>query len=47
MRFEQGSEKVGMINTSSIPVSKPLSVIEDPEIQRTRKILLIILGVCL
>ncbi|CAF4243644.1 unnamed protein product, partial [Rotaria sordida] len=47
MQYKQEGEKVGMINTSWIPVSKPLSSTEDPEVQRTRKILLIILGVCL
>ncbi|CAF3771104.1 unnamed protein product [Rotaria sp. Silwood1] len=44
MQYKQGSEKVDMINTSYIPVSRPLSLTEDPEIQRTRKILLIILS---
>ncbi|CAF1418733.1 unnamed protein product [Rotaria sp. Silwood1] len=47
MQYKQESEKVGMINTFWMPVSKPISPAEDPEIQRTRKILLIILGVCL
>ncbi|CAF0997331.1 unnamed protein product [Rotaria sordida] len=47
MQYEQGSEKVDMINTPYIPVSRPLLLNEDPEIRRTRKILIIILGVCL
>ncbi|CAF1181142.1 unnamed protein product [Rotaria sordida] len=46
MQYKQGSETVDMINTPYILVSRPLSSNEDPEVQRTRKIFLIILGVC-
>ncbi|CAF1314055.1 unnamed protein product [Rotaria sordida] len=46
MQHTQKTEKVGMIILPSILGSKSSSVTEDPQIQRTRKILLIILGVC-
>ncbi|CAF4079334.1 unnamed protein product, partial [Rotaria sp. Silwood1] len=46
MQHTQGTEKVGMIILPSILGSKPSSVTEDSQIRRTRKILLIILGVC-
>ncbi|CAF1378267.1 unnamed protein product, partial [Rotaria sordida] len=44
MQHTQKTEKVGMIILPSIFGSKPSSVTEDPQIQRTSKILLIILG---
>ncbi|CAF1465233.1 unnamed protein product, partial [Rotaria sordida] len=46
MQHTQKTEKVGMIILPSILGSKLSSVTEDPQIQRTSKILLIILGVC-
>ncbi|CAF3935402.1 unnamed protein product [Rotaria sordida] len=45
MQHTQKTEKVGMIILPSIFGSKPSSVTEDPQIQRTSKILLIILGI--
>ncbi|CAF2097101.1 unnamed protein product [Rotaria magnacalcarata] len=45
MKHEQGSEQVAMIEDQSMPRVKPLSPTEDPQIQRIRKILLIILGI--
>ncbi|CAF3127617.1 unnamed protein product [Rotaria socialis] len=47
MQYEQGSEKVVPMASPYKSVSQPLSLAEDFEIRRTRKILLIMLGVCL
>jgi hypothetical protein len=47
MQYKQETEKVAMMNSSYMTVTKPLSLTEDREVQRTRKILIIILGVCL
>ncbi|CAM2726260.1 unnamed protein product [Rotaria socialis] len=47
MQYAQGSEKVVLTTSPYMPVSQPLSLNEDPEIRRTRKVLLIIVGVCL
>jgi hypothetical protein len=47
MQHQPETEKVAMTNTSYMVVRKPLSLAEDHEVQRTRKILIIILGVCL
>ncbi|CAM4965179.1 unnamed protein product [Rotaria socialis] len=45
MKYEQGNENAVMVASSTLPVSKPFSLTEDPEIKRARKILGIILGV--
>jgi hypothetical protein len=47
MQYNQDTDKVAMMNSSYITVPKPLLLTEDREVQRTRKILIIILGVCL
>jgi hypothetical protein len=47
MQYKQETEKVAMMDSSYMAVPKPLSLVEDREVQRTRKILIIILGVCL
>ncbi|CAF0907571.1 unnamed protein product [Rotaria sordida] len=47
MQYKQGNEKVYMMDGYNQPLSKLFPFNQDPEIQRTRKILLIILGVCL
>ncbi|CAF2058350.1 unnamed protein product [Rotaria magnacalcarata] len=47
MHHEQGSEQVVTVASPNKSVSQLLSLTEDSEIQRTRKILLIMLGVCL
>jgi hypothetical protein len=47
MQYNQETEKVAMMNSSYMTVPKPLSLTEDHEVQRTRKILIIILGVFL
>ncbi|CAF4007127.1 unnamed protein product [Rotaria sordida] len=47
MQYKQGSEVVSMINASHTSVQRPFSLNEDPEIKRTRKILLTILSVFL
>jgi len=45
MQYQPGSEKIAMTNTAYTPVTQPLSLAHDPQIQRTRKIFIIILGV--
>jgi hypothetical protein len=47
MQYQPETEKVAMMSSSYTPVSKPLSRTEDPQIQRNRKILMVIVGVCL
>ena len=47
MQYNPESEKVAMMGSSYTPVPKPLSRAEDPQIQRTRKMFMIIVGVCL
>ncbi|CAF0803910.1 unnamed protein product [Rotaria sordida] len=47
MQYEQGSEKVNIVGAHNTLVAKPLPMNQDPEVQRTRRILLIVLGVCL
>ncbi|CAF4167236.1 unnamed protein product, partial [Rotaria sordida] len=47
MKYEPGSEKVVMIGNTYFQATKSLTLTEDPEIQRPRKILLIILGIFL
>ncbi len=46
MQYKQEIEKVTMMDSSYMAVPKSLSLAEDREVQRTRKILIIILGVC-
>ncbi|CAF1269753.1 unnamed protein product [Rotaria sp. Silwood1] len=46
MKYEIENERVGMMNSNS-QVVKTLALVEDPQIQRYRKILLIILGIFL
>jgi hypothetical protein len=47
MQYKSETEKVAPMVTSYIPVSQGMAPANDPQIQRTRKILIIILGVCL
>jgi hypothetical protein len=47
MQYKPENEKVAMVAGPYTPVIRPLSLTEDREVQRTRKILMIILGVCL
>ncbi len=47
MQYKPESEKVPVMGVSYTPVTNRLSPAEDPQIRHTRKILLIILGVCL
>ncbi len=47
MQYKSETEKVAPITASYIPVSQGISPANDPQIQRTRKILIIFLGVCL
>ena len=47
MQYEQDTDKVTMMNSPDTVASPVLLLAEDPEIKRTRKILLIILGVLL
>jgi len=47
MQYKPETEKVAMTGTAYIPVPQPLSLAEDHQVQRTRKILMIILGVLL
>ncbi len=43
MQYRQNIEEIAMMSTPYIVVSKPLSLAEVAEVQRTRKILTIIL----
>ncbi|CAF2058371.1 unnamed protein product [Rotaria magnacalcarata] len=43
MKHEQGSKQVAMIDGQSMPPVKAVSLAADPQIQRIRRILLIIL----
>ena len=47
MHYQPEVEKVAMMNVPNMVAPIPLLLTENPEVQRTRKILLIILGVCL
>ncbi len=47
MQYKPETEKVAMMGNAYIPVLRPLLLTEDPQVQRTRQILMIILGVCL
>ncbi len=46
MQYESGTEKVATICGNLTPTVKPLSPSDDSQIKRTRKILMIILGIC-
>lgn len=45
MKYEQASQTVAVTSIDYVPIWKQREVTQDPEIQRIRKILLIILGV--
>ncbi|CAF4086602.1 unnamed protein product, partial [Rotaria magnacalcarata] len=47
MQHAQGNKKIVLTTGPYIPASQPFPLNEDPEIQPARKILLIIVGVCL
>jgi hypothetical protein len=47
MQYEPGSEAVAIMDGTGIPVAKSLSPADIPEVKRTRKILLMILIICL
>jgi hypothetical protein len=47
MQYKSETEKVATMATPYMPVPQATSPNDDPQIQRTRKILIIILGVCL
>ncbi|CAF0892066.1 unnamed protein product [Adineta ricciae] len=47
MQYKQDVEKVAMMNSPTLLSPRPLGLKDNEEVQRTRKILLIILGVCL
>ncbi len=47
MQYKSEVEKVAPMTTSYIPVSQGISSADDPQIQRTRKILIIFLSVFL
>jgi hypothetical protein len=47
MQYKSESEKVAPTSALYIPVSQAIPSAKDPQIQRTRKILVILLGVCL
>jgi hypothetical protein len=40
MQYEQGTENMGMTDNTSIPVIKPLTLADVPQIRRRRRILL-------
>ncbi|CAF3671991.1 unnamed protein product [Adineta steineri] len=45
MQHELGTENVVMMNNSDVPTTKPLELVKDPQLQRSRKILLIMIGI--
>jgi hypothetical protein len=45
MQYKADTEKMIMVNNPNMPAQRPLSLDEDRNVQHTRKILLIILGV--
>ena len=45
MQYQPGVEKVAMMGGPS--TIRPLTLAEEPQVQRARKILLIMLGICL
>jgi hypothetical protein len=45
MQYKPDTERIVMINNPNMPAQRPLSLDEDRNVQHTRKILLIILGV--
>jgi len=47
MQYKPEAEKVAMMGGPYTPGVQPVSLAEDPQVQRTRKVLMIILGVCL
>lgn len=47
MQYDPGSEKVAVTSIGYLPITQQLHVTEDPQIRRTRKRFLIILGVLL
>ncbi len=47
MQYKPETEKVAMMGNSYMPVLRPISLAEDHEVQRTRKIFMIIMGVFL
>jgi hypothetical protein len=46
MIYEPGSQKVCMAGDVPVPLTRLMMVADEPKIKRTRKILMIILGVC-
>ena len=46
MISEPGNEKAAMARGISIPMTRPMMMADEPQIKQTRKILMIILGVC-
>jgi hypothetical protein len=46
MQYEPGTEKIAMMGGTYMPPTTPMTLADVPQIKRTRKILLIILGVC-
>jgi hypothetical protein len=47
MQYEQETEKMDVTDDTSIPVVKPLTLADVPQINRTRLILLILNVICL
>jgi len=47
MQYKPETDKVAMMAIPYTPVIQSISPIDDPQIQRTRRILSIILGICL
>ncbi|CAF1394666.1 unnamed protein product [Adineta ricciae] len=47
MQYKEDVEKVAMMNSPTLLSPRPLGLKDNDEVQRTRKFLLIILGVCL
>jgi hypothetical protein len=47
MQYKPETDKVAMMAIPYTPVIQSISPTDDPQIQRTRRILSIILGICL
>jgi hypothetical protein len=47
MQYQPGAEKVAMMGGPYVLTSRPLTLAEDPQVQRARKVLLIMFGICL
>jgi hypothetical protein len=47
MRYEPGTEKVAMMGGQYTTTIQPVMLTEDPQLKRSRKVLMIMLSICL